>query len=61
MKWYPRRWNDILALLLLVGLPIYLAVVKPSDIVVGSFVTGWTLVVQFYFRRAPEDPQGEKS
>ena len=51
MRFLPRRFNDFLALLIVVGLPVYWAVFQPAEIVIGTTLGGWTLCVQFYFRK----------
>ncbi len=61
MKWLPQDWNDILAIFVIIGLPllltfVYAAKIPLPDIVVGAFIGGWTLAVQFYYRKAP--PEG---
>lgn len=49
----PRIWNDWLALLLLVGLPLLWVFYRLPEILEGGTLAGWTLVVQYYFRRSP--------
>jgi len=46
--------NDFLAVLILVGAPLLVVLTKLPDIAIGTLLAGWTLVVQFYFRKAPE-------
>ena len=58
MKWFSwQTWNDRLSLLLLVGIPgLWLvdSLVKPIDMQVkGATIAVWTLVAQYYFRKAP--------
>jgi hypothetical protein len=50
----PRIWNDWLALLILTGAPILWVFADLNEIVLGATISGWTLVVQFYFRKAPD-------
>lgn len=52
----PRNWNDWLALLILVGLPVIWVTYKLEDVLLGGTLSGWTLVIQYYYRRAP-DPE----
>lgn len=52
-QWTPRRWNDVLAILILVLLPAYWWLGQPSDTIVGTTLAGWLLVVQFFFRKTP--------
>lgn len=65
MKWFgPRNWNDMLSVPLVIGMPVlltlvYFANIPLPEIVVGAFIGGWTLGVQYYYRRAPET-SGEK-
>lgn len=55
MGW--KTFNDRLALVLLVGIPILWVlhgrgtVTLPGE-VIGALIATWTLVVQFYFRKA---------
>lgn len=53
MRWLPRTWNDILAVLLLVGLPLYWWLAQPSGAIEGATLAVFTLVAQYFFRRAP--------
>jgi hypothetical protein len=61
MGFAPKNWNDILAVWVIVLLPVLLVFVYASgiplpEIVVGALVGGWTLTVQYYWRKAP--PEG---
>ena len=57
----PKAWNDILALLILVIIPVLWVLQGvyrwslPGDVNGGLLVT-WSLIVQYYFRRAPPEP-----
>ena len=59
-----RTFNDTLALILLVGIPGLWVANKwlpiPAE-ATGATIVAWTLVIQFYFRRAPSDgtPSGD--
>ena len=61
MGWH--TFNDRLALLLLPGIPglwLYQAIsgrALPGEIN-GALIATWTLVVQYYFRRAPAGGNG---
>lgn len=62
-KWRPQNFNDFLALILIVlivGLWVMqgLTTVALREDVNGALVVLFTLVVQFYFRRAP--PNGKE-
>jgi len=50
----PERWNDWLALIILLGVPALWVFGQMSETVSGATIAGWMLVVQYYFRRAPE-------
>ena len=58
MGW--RNFNDRLALLLTVAMPLLWILhgrgiaPLPGEIL-GATIATWTLVVQYYFRRKPED------
>lgn len=57
-RWMPRNWNDVLALVLLFVIPALwvLQGLKTLELVgevIGATIMGWTLVLQYYFRRAP--------
>jgi hypothetical protein len=56
VKWIPKTWNDILSVVLLIGLPAYWWAANPNEMIIGATVAVFTLVAQFYFRRAPEGP-----
>lgn len=61
MSWLPKAWNDVLAVWVIVGLPlllvyVYAAGIGLPEIVVGALIGGWTLSIQYYFRKAP--PEG---
>lgn len=58
MSGMPERWNDWLALLVLVGVPAMWVLGSLNDTVLGATIAGWMLVVQFYFRKAPDDQGG---
>ena len=51
----PKAWNDVLAMVILVGAPLLVVFFKLPDIAIGTLLAGWTLVIQFYFRKV----QGE--
>ncbi|HLC29217.1 MAG TPA: hypothetical protein VJM51_00355 [Dehalococcoidia bacterium] len=60
--WGWRTFNDRLALLLLVVIPALWIVdargwIKLSPEVTGALIMTWGLIVQFYFRKAPEAPK----
>ncbi len=58
-----RNVNDLIALLLLlVVIPALWVLtgtgaVKLPETVIGATIMGWTLVLQFYFRKSPEEPK----
>jgi hypothetical protein len=56
MRWLPRNWNDVLSIAVIVGMPIYWWAAAPNEMVIGATIAGFTLCVQYYFRRAPEGP-----
>ncbi len=58
MRGYPRLWNDWLALLILIGIPALWVWGGLNEIVTGATISAFTLVVQFYFRRAPDGTPG---
>ena len=52
-----KTWNDRLSLLLLAGIPLLWIVNRWVNIpreAVGATIAVWTLVAQFYFRKAPQ-------
>lgn len=57
MGW--KRFNDRLGLIITVGLPMFWALnakfFDMPEMVIGATVTGWTLVVQYYFRKKTPD------
>jgi hypothetical protein len=57
MRWLPRHWNDILAVVMIFGLPIYWWVAAPNEMITGATIAGWTLCAQYYYRKAPEGGQ----
>jgi hypothetical protein len=56
-KLAPQNFNDLLALLLIFILPILWllhgmkTITLPNE-VVGALIVTWTLIIQFYFRKA---------
>ena len=58
MRGFPRIWNDWLALLILIGVPVLWVTGVLNEVLIGVTSAGWTLVVQFYFRRAPAEKPG---
>ena len=54
MPWQPRTWNDILAIVLLLGLPLYWWLASPNEMITGATIAAFTLCVQYYYRRAPD-------
>jgi hypothetical protein len=57
MRWLPRNWNDMLSIAVIVGLPLYWWLASPNEMVTGATIAGFTLTIQYYFRRAPEGGQ----
>jgi hypothetical protein len=65
---YWRTWRDQLALLLLIVIPLLWVgncfLPKPiPEVIIGATIAGWTLIVQFYFRKKPssEPPEAPPS
>jgi hypothetical protein len=59
-KFIPQRFNDLLALILIFGI-VALWILQginklsmPSE-VTGALIVTWTLIVQFYFRKAVDE------
>ncbi len=59
MKWSPANWNDMLAPFVLIGLPFLWVAFSLPDIVLGATIAGWTLVIQYYWRKAPPGTETE--
>ena len=61
MGW--KSFNDRIALVLIALIPALWIVNHwlqlPAE-VVGATIAGWTLILQFYFRKKPEEPGGPK-
>lgn len=52
MRWTPQNWNDVLSLILMVGI-MMVWIFKPVDGEVnGALISVFTLVAQFYYRKA---------
>jgi branched-subunit amino acid transport protein len=59
-RFIPQNFNDLLSL---VGLAIITAlwilhgkqVVSLDDVIIGATIVTWTLLFNFYFRRAPKN------
>lgn len=56
-----KNWNDVLALIVLVLIIVLWIVhgckaINLSGEIIGATISGFTLVIQYYFRRAPEPP-----
>lgn len=54
MSGKPQSWNDWLALIILIGIPAIWVWGHLQDIILGATIAGWTLVIQYYFRKAPD-------
>lgn len=54
MRFLPKTWNDTLSLILVLGIPLLWAFGQLTGEVLGATIAAWMLVIQFYFRRAPE-------
>jgi len=57
-KFIPQNFNDLLALILIFGIVLLwvllgCSVINLPEVVTGALIATWTLVVQYYFRRAP--------
>lgn len=60
----PRTWNDWLALLVMLAIPGLwigqgLGLLALPGEVLGATIAGWTLVLQYYFRKAPPSNGGQ--
>lgn len=60
--WGFVNFNDRLALIVIIFLPVFwlveaLTQVSVSGEINGAMVMAWGLVMQYYFRRAPENPE----
>ena len=56
----PQNWNDMLALLLIIIIPALWilygkGMIKIDESVNGALISTWTIVVMFYFRKAPTE------
>lgn len=51
MKWVPQNWRDTLSVALVIGLPVLWVWGNLPEMVLGATIAGWTLVVQFYYRK----------
>jgi hypothetical protein len=49
----PANWNDVLSIILLVGIPVLWVAFTLPPSVEGATIVVWTLVAQFYFRKTP--------
>ena len=63
MRWVPKNWNDVLAIVLVIGLPLYWRWLLAAgiseellNVIIGALLIRFGDVVQYYFRRAPEGP-----
>jgi predicted negative regulator of RcsB-dependent stress response len=50
-KFLPQNFNDSLALVVIIGVPVVLGFTVMPDVFQGTLAAAWLLVVQFYFRR----------
>ncbi len=61
----PKNWNDTMALLLIIIIPALWILngkgtIEISESVSGALIVTWSMIVQYYFRRAPpKDGQGD--
>ena len=59
-KLLPQNWNDTVSLLLIILIPAIWVLngrdkITVSPEVSGALIATWTMVVQFYFRKAPTE------
>ena len=65
LRFLPQNFNDFLALLLIFIIPALWVLqscgkINLSPEVTGALIATWTLLVQFYFRKArDEKPEGK--
>ncbi len=60
MRGFPRLWNDWLALIIIVGTPALWVFAMLPETVLGTTLAAYMLVVQYYFRKAPDAGGGEQ-
>ena len=51
MRWAPKRFNDVLAVAVVVGMPIIWVRFTVPEVVLGATIAGWSLALQYYFRK----------
>ena len=62
MNWerlLPKNWNDLLSLLLIFIIPALWilsgkGIIETDASVNGALIATWTIIIQYYFRRAPQ-------
>jgi len=57
-RFLPQNWNDTIALILILIIPTIWVlcgggIIQIEDAVSGALIVTWTMVVQYYFRKAP--------
>ena len=61
----PLNWNDTLSLILIIIIPLMWILNGKGTIAIapevsGALIVTWSMIVQYYFRRAPpKDGQGD--
>jgi hypothetical protein len=60
MKWTPKDFNDFLCLFLItmimiLWLLIGIGILTLPETVIGATIVTWTLLVNYYFRKAPTE------
>ena len=56
MRLLPKNWNDVLSLILIVGIFILWTRFELPEDVKGATIMVLASIVSFYFRKAPPEP-----
>lgn len=51
----PQNWNDMLSVVILIGVPVLWVLGDLSETVLGATIATFLLVTQYYFRRKPPE------
>lgn len=54
-KFVPQNFNDLLAVMLIIGIVLLWVFATLPTEVSGALIVTWTLIVQYYFRKKLEE------
>lgn len=59
MKWLPAKFNDSLAIVIVIGTPLMWYIANWSEVIIAATLPIMTLVAQHYFRKKTDEKPPE--